>query len=288
MRRTGTIFTAAVLILTVIAAGCDGGSGDRAASRASAIDPSPYRAEIEALERLLYKPSPPDYGDGDLAASMLMRLHSRVSERGVNPMVRSRVDEMLYLASHSDIGEGGYALPDLGRIRERWERVRSQVFAPAVWFATGGDHIDAAQRRPVPAVTEQQVYELARVAERIDELIRGGRARCEELGEPEYSVEAPGGAGRAQISQWHHWARTWNDDIDAAAQFLPPAPVWEAAPGFVMAYQEIEHAIRELRLVPLGAGMWPTPFRHLWEQRFAAAERSLAKAREHLAAAARG
>ena len=277
---------AAALMAASVAAGCTGGSGDEAASHPNAIDPTPYRAEIESLERVLYKHSPPDYGDGDLAASMLMRLYTKVSERVANPMVRGRVDEILFLASYADIGESGYSLPDLKPMRERWERIRAEVFTPADWFASGGGDIDAAQLRPVPTVTEQQVYELSRVIERIEVLVEGGRDRCDELGEPEYSVEAPGLAGRAQINRWHQWGRVWSDDIDAVAAFLPPAPAWDGEPDFVMAYQEIERAIHELRLVPHGAGIWPTPFRHLWDQRFASAERSVQMARDCLASAA--
>ena len=133
----------------------------------------------------------------------------------------------------------------------------------------------------------QRVYELTRVIERIEKLVEGGRERCDELGEPEYSVEAPGFAGRAQINRWHQWARVWNDDIDDVAGFLPPTSAWDGEPDFAMAHQEIDRAIHELRRVPHSAGVWPTPFRHLWDRRFASAERSLQTARDYLASTAR-
>lgn len=287
MKQTVTRLVAMGLALAATAAGCAGGSGEEAASRRNLIDPAPYRAEIETLERVLYKTSPPGYGDYDLVASMLVRLYERVSEGVASPMGRGLVDEILFLASHADIGESGYAFPDLKPMRDRWEKIRSELFVDADWFAAGGSGIDAAQQRPVPTVTDQQVYELTRVIERIEKLVEDGRERCDELGEPEYSIEAPGLAGRTQINKWHQWARVWSDDIDHVAGFLPRAPAWDGEPDFAMAYQEIGRASNELRLVPHGAGAWPTPFRHLWEQRFATAERSLRTARDYLATAKR-
>jgi hypothetical protein len=52
-----------------------------------------------------------------------------------------------------------------------------------------------------------------------------------------------------------------------------------------MAYQEVLGAFNEMRLVPYGAGDWPTPFRYQWEERFKSAASSLAGAREYLAKA---
>jgi hypothetical protein len=212
----------------------------------------------------------------------LTRLHLRVSADVTHPMRRGRVDEILYLASRADMTGGGYALPDLRPIRNDWERIRADVFAPADWFQSGGADVDAAQRRPVPTVTDQQVYELTRVIERLEELIADGRDDCDDLGEPQYNLEAPGLAGRAQIARWNIWAREWSDDIDHVAGFLPRPPPWDGEQNFAMAYQEIDRAVGDLRLVPHGAGAWPTPFRYNWEQRFTSATHFLNDARNHL------
>ena len=287
MRTFSIRLATAVLMVAATTIGCAAGSGDDAASRAGRINPTPFRAEIEALERVLYKTSPPDYGDAEAAASLLRRLHERVSGEAANPVIRGRVDEILFLASLADGGDTGYALPDLGPTRERWEQIRAAVFAPADWFASGGDEIVSAQTRPAPTVTLQEVHELTLVIGRIERLVADGRRQCDELGEPQYSIEAPGAAGRAQIEGWRRWAREWDDAVNGVAAHLPPAPAWDGEPNYAVAYQEIERAIRELRLVPGGAGDWPTPFRYSWEQRFTAAGRALRAARESLSVAVR-
>jgi hypothetical protein len=273
---------AAAAALCAVVVGCSGGSGGGASAHSGVLDPSPFRAEIEALERKLYQDSPPQYGDYDAVASMLVRLHVKVSSGVANPVVRSRVDEILFLSSYTDAGESGYTIPDLKSLRDRWEKIRADVFVPAEWFAAGGPTVDAAQRRAEPKADAQQTYELTRVIERLEDLIDNGRDDCDDLGEPEYSIEAPGLRGRAQIAAWNKWAREWEAALDHAAGFLPPQPAWTGEQNYSMAYQEVGAAIHELRLVPHGAGAWPTPFSYQWEQRFNSAQNALQEARSHL------
>jgi hypothetical protein len=278
---------AAALLLSATAGGCTGGSDDRSSTRRGALDPSPFRAEIQALERVLYINSPPEYGDCQAAASLLVELHAAVSSDVGNPTARSRVDEILFLSSYADVGESGYAVPDLKPLRDRWEKIRADVFLPAEWFTAGGPAIDAGQRRPAPKADVRHTHELTRVIERLEELIGDGRDQCEHLGEPEYNVEAPGPRGRTQIGAWNEWSREWAAALDRVAGFLPPQPAWNGERNYSMAYQQVGAAIHELRFVPHGAGVWPTPFAYQWERRFNSAQTAIQTARGHLSRAVR-
>jgi hypothetical protein len=271
----------ATLALLGAIASCSGG-GDRDSADRDRINPAGYRSEIETVEKVLYKQSPVGYGDAEAVADGLIRLHESIAEREMNPIARSRATGLLYLSSRADIGEAGFVASDLGPIRTEWETLRAELFQAADWLAKGDVGLASVQRAPVPSADRQDLQALEHVIDRLARLIDEGRQACEELGEPEYDAEMPGPSGRRHIASWNEWSDGWTERVDDAAVRLPSQPPWTGEREYSMAYQEVSSAIRELRLVPNGTGMWATPFRSQWEQRFATASHHLNEARRLL------
>lgn len=286
MRRKKLAYLAALIVLLALSLASCGGAGDsdeEVAIDPNAIAPEPYRDQILAVEALLYKKSPPEPGDYERVAEAVLQLHKKISEADISGPALKRVNRLLYLAARADLGGTGYTLPDLKPFREDWEKVRGEVFIPADWFFSGGPEIGGAQTHLVPKADAQDVFALTRVIERLQDLIEEGRADAEELGEPEYDAEHVGFKGLRQIAEWHRWSTEWEGQISDIVGRLPEAAAWDGEPNYLLAYQDVERAIQELRFVPQGAGIWSTPFRYQWEARFSAAESSIQNAQSYLA-----
>ena len=276
----------ATLALLGAIAACSGGS-DRDSADRDRMDPTCYRNEIEIVEKVLYKRSPLGFGDTEAVANGLIRLHESIAEREMNPIARSRAAGLLYISSRADIGEIGYEASDLGPVRTEWESLRAELFRAADWFAKSDAGLASAQRVATLRVDRQDTQALERVVEQLARLIDEGRQDCDDMGEPEYDAEMPGASGRRHIASWEEWSRGWIERVDDAAVRLPSQPPWTGERSYTIAYQEVSSAIRELRLVPNGTGIWATPFRSQWERRFTTASYHLNEARSHLLGNAR-
>lgn len=250
---------------------------------ADRLDAEAHREAIRAVESVLYRSTPPELGDGDRIAGALTRLASELAPADAPYLARRRALRLYDLIGlASGMGDAGYALPDLGLLRAEWEKQRDALFAPAPWFGQSGAPLVAAQTRQPAPVDPQEVTRLRHTVRRLERLADAGEAEVRALGEPDYALEAPGAAGRAQIERWNAWARSWDARVDDALRELPPAPRADAELALVLAHQNTSRAVNELRLVPQGAGDWPTPFRYQWESRFSAARELLAEPRAAL------
>jgi len=262
-------------------AACSG--GDKA-TKVATFDPETFRPQIEAVEAILYKETPPDYLETERVAGAIMLLQRAMDERAQTYPERQAAQDLLFLAAHADAtGEGGYALPDLSQTRRSWERYRDDVFGEADWFRTDSPGVAEAQKPKLPTVDPGQVYDLVRVIERLDDLIEEGEATCEDLGEPEYEPGYEGPEGRAQIAAWNAFYRDWDERLNDMARYLPPQPPFDGDTEYLMAYQEVTGAMNELRFVATGTGDWATPFAYQWDSRFRAARAGLESARGRLA-----
>jgi hypothetical protein len=218
------------------------------------LDAEVYRESIRAIEIVLYRSTPPDVGDGDRVSDALLRLAEALAPPGAAFPARQRALRLYQLIGlASGMGDAGYALPGLALFRGAWERQRDSLFAPAPWFARSDAPLTPEQT-PRPAAVD-----------------------------PVCDLEAQNAADRAQIERWNSWARSWSARLDDALRELPPAPPLDAELALVLAHQNTAQAANELRLVPQGAGDWPTPFRQQWESRFNIARRLLAERRAALA-----
>lgn len=278
MSRFATVLT---LIAAVTAlAGCAG--EPETGSATGLIAPESYRASIEAVEAVLYQPAPPDFGDPERAAAAVMDLYDAILERETDRRVRDAAATLIFTASRADISDAGYAAPDLGPLRERWEEVRADLFGEADWFRSTTAGVAAARTPEPPTVDPADRQALERVIDRLGRLIDRGRRECADLGEPSYEPGMEGWEGRQQIDAWNRFHRDWDESVTDAARRMPPRPPLDGVMAFVSAYQDVERAVAELRHVPSGTGVWPTPFEYQWTGRLDTARRHLEAARASL------
>lgn len=253
------------------------------------LDPEPYRAQIGAVERLLYRATPAALGDGDRVAAALEELAQAIVQSAADPLLRQRglrLYEAVGLAS--GLGDAGYALPDLGLVRAEWEKSRDALFSPAPWLGRVDAPAAPAERASRPAQPESaDLVRVRHAARRLARLTDEGESEVLALGEPKYAPPSFDATARAQIEGWNIWARRWNARLDDALLGLPARLPANADSELRLAHRDALLAAEELRAVPQGAGAWPTPFRSEWQARFARARELLGERAPGLSSAAR-
>lgn len=267
------------------------------------LDPTPYRAEIEAIETILYARHEPGWQTADMASAAVMKLGSSIARRARHPEVREVGARVLTLGSRFGAeADAGYAMPDLARMRRDWETLRNEIFRPAAWFrgnlrpaAPASDHaaalaqratlaLDAAQTPAAPdPVPRREMRRYERLIDELGQQADRGQRQCESLGEPDYDISVPTAHSEKHVASWFAWSREWEGELFDAWDDAPARPGFDAQPELLSAHQKLEQALRDLQMVPRGAGMWPTPFQGQWEQRFASARVNLEEARAYLA-----
>ncbi|MBD3220791.1 hypothetical protein GF314_06075 [bacterium] len=285
-------------------------AGTLDASRPRLIDPAPFRRDIETAEALIYAAEPPDWSTAERAGAAITDVGSVVVGAVQDPHLRKSAESIIWLGQRvAAAGDVGYALPDLVEIRHEWEALRNEVFQPVAWFrgnpptaagegeAAGAEvaarrasaqattaALDEAQTPAAPApITRFERRQYERMVDALARLSERGRRKCAALGEPDYDISVPTPRSEKHVARWFAWSREWENGLFDAWKEAPHAPGFQEQQDLQLAYQDLEKALRQLQLVPRGAGMWPTPFEHQWEQRFDLAESHLASATEHLA-----
>jgi hypothetical protein len=248
----------------------------------SRLDSARYQREIQALETTLYKEAPPSMTDFMVISAAFHDMGFAIAANELNPASRDVASDVAMLAAKSDVGEAGYALPDIAELRADWESLRSQRFVEAEWFRTSTPAVEAAQVVPTPTVDPAMIEELQRSIDELEDLVQQGRSACTELGEPFYDFEQPGLSGAAHIDRWNAFAREWDDDVSRVASRMPSPPAWDTDIEVTTAYQDVAAAVRELRHATMGNGSWPVPFESEWSARFDEALRLLAQSRARL------
>lgn len=255
-------------------------SDDRTTS--ARLDSDRYQGEIEALEATLYQETPPSMTDFMAISAALHEVSLAIADREVNPIARDVAGDVAMLAAGADVGESGFALPDIGQVRTDWEAIRSRNFEDAGWFREAAATLEDADVDTAPAADPSIVEDLLSAIDAIEALGETGRRACEELGEPFYEFEQPGPAGEDHIEKWNEFAREWEDDVSQVASHMPPPPAWDADVEVTTAYQDVSSALRELRHATMGPGSWPVPFEGDWSARFDEATRLLEQSRNRL------
>lgn len=248
------------------------------------IDSGRYEREITALESALYNEAPPSTIDFMTIAAAFQDVGFAIADREVNASSRDVAGDVALLASQADVGEAGYSLPDIARLRSDWERLRSERFVDTEWFRESTAALDEAQVVSAPAIDPAVVDDLLHGIDALEALSEEGRRACDELGEPFYDFERPGPAGEAHIATWNEFAREWEDQVSRVASQLPSPPTWDADPDVVASYQDLTGAMRELRNATMGGGAWPVPQEGEWAAHFDEANRLLEQARTRLSA----
>lgn len=246
------------------------------------LDSGRYQHEIESLESALYQQAPPSMADFVTISAAFHDVGLAIAGRELNSSSRDVASDVALLAAQSDVGDSGYALPDIAELRADWESLRSERFVEAEWFRESTPIVEAAQVVPAPTVDPAMKDELESAIDLLEELAQEGRSACTELGEPFYDFEQPGPRGQAHIDRWNEFAREWDDKVSRTASRMPPPPAWNADSEFIVAYQDVTGSVRELRHATMGNGSWPVPFESEWSSRLDEALRLLGHARVQL------
>lgn len=252
------------------------------------LDPAPFRGEIEAIEGVLYMPSPPEYGDPERVARLAMELGARMqAELGHLPGRRAFVALVGFAAEVEAQGEAGYAAPDLGGPRRAWESLRAGLFRPAAWFRRGGARLAAAQQKPEPRAEPGTLASLGAWADDLDALAAAGRREMLAFGEIYVDVAEGSREERTLTAAWHEFAREWDGRVTRACADAPGQPGFDGEMNVVMAWQSLGQAAHQLRVATVSPAEWSVPDEAWRQQSLAQAEGRIAEARAHLARARR-
>jgi hypothetical protein len=230
------------------------------------LDPTPYRAEIEALEAVLYRDGRVALGDAERVAAAARALGDRLA-RDLDRVAGSRA--LLRLGAFAmeveARAEAGYALPDLAGPRRDWERLRAELFQKAAWLRREGPALAAAQRPPPPRADLLDVQAHERFAKALAALLADGRRELMAPGEPSVDV-AEGSAAEARLARaWADLSRDWEQRVSRACAKAPAAPAQGDDLHLVMAHQQLGDACHQLRLATVAPGEAPVPMKS-WRQ----------------------
>ncbi len=104
---------------------------------ASRIDPSLVRAQIQALENLVYAAEIEPYSQGSRIQRASLVLYQGVMQRASKLLAARHGNRIVGFGSMAVTSEDvGYGTIDMDRIRREWEAVRVAAFHDAAWFRT--------------------------------------------------------------------------------------------------------------------------------------------------------
>jgi hypothetical protein len=229
--------------------------GGGAVRPGAGLDPEPHRAEIAALEDLLYQERPAELGDPELVSRLAAELGERVLAREGRRTGRAAFERLLAFSSDAGAeGDAGYAAPDLSRARLAWEGLRGEVFAPAPWMRVASPLPPERQRRPEPATTPDTLLRLRTWARRIAALAAESRPEMLAFGEAYLDVAEGSAAERRLADDWNRFVRGFDARVAEVAGHAPPAPAWDSEPHVVAAYQRLAEALQRLRTATVAPG----------------------------------
>jgi hypothetical protein len=254
---------------------------------AGAIDPTPYRDAIEAIESVLYREQPASWSDPEHVAGLAMQLGDRVyadlgPPRGNEALTRL-VDFATSLGAQA---ESGFAAPELDGPRAAWEALRADTFRHAPWFDRTTAELVAAQRPAAPTASLLHLHELWKWAGSIQTLVDGGRPSFDRHGEIDVDVDSE--SGRALVDRWLAFARDWDARVQGVGALAPRRPPPGGEPNLLFAHQALEQAVQQLSLATSSDGDAPVPTKGWRAQCLDAAVAHLEAARGYLSQAHTG
>lgn len=225
-----------------------------------AIDPTPYRDAIEAIEAVLYRDRPASWDDPEVASALAMQLGDRLyadlgPPRGNEALTRL-VDFASTLGAQADTG---FAAPELDAPRAAWEALRAETFQHAPWFARTTARLVAAQRPPPPAASLVDLHELWKWAGAIATIVDDGRPAMDRIGEVQEDVAGPSEADLDRVERWQEFARDWDARVAGTGASAPRRPVAGGEPNLRFAYQALEQALQQLALATSTESGAPVP-----------------------------
>jgi hypothetical protein len=252
------------------------------------VDPAPFRGEIEAVEAVLYMPSPPEHGDPERVARLAVELGARMQAELGRLVGRRAFVALLGFASEVEAqGEAGYVAPDLTLPRRAWESLRDEMFRDAPWFRRSGPRLAEAQRKPEPRAEPGVLASLGAWADDLDALAAEGRREMMQFGEMYVDVAEGSREERALEAAWNAFARGWDGRVSGACRQAPGQPGLGGELNVVLAWQSLGQAAHQLRIATVSPAEWSVPDKAWRQQSLAQAEANLAEARSHLEKARR-
>jgi hypothetical protein len=267
--------------------GATGEAAPAAATRAPGlVDPTPYRATIEAIEAVLYREGRAAWSDPETVASLAMQLGDRLYAdlgplRG-RPVLVDLVDFATAIGAQA---ESGYAAPELEGPRAAWEALRTRWFGAAPWFGRTTAGLVAAQRPTAPTASLVDLHETWKWAGAIERFVANGRGALERHGEVGVDAAEGSQAERDLVARFQDFARDWDARVRGLAAVAPHAPSPEGEPNLLFAHQALEQAVQQLALATTPEGDAPIPMKGWRTQCLDAAAAHLEAARGFLAEA---
>ncbi|HTO55101.1 MAG TPA: hypothetical protein VMR50_17085 [Myxococcota bacterium] len=101
------------------------------------LDPTPYRAEIQAAEALLYATDAPSNDDWKNLSRALLELHNAIVFHDSSAAARETSRRLFFFSAEVDAESSPKHLEEeRASVRDRWEKIRTEQFAQADWFRT--------------------------------------------------------------------------------------------------------------------------------------------------------
>ncbi len=257
-------------------------------SSAPKLAPAPYRAEIEAIEAVLYRDTETELVDGERVAAAAHQLADHMTaelDRITGHAVLLRLSEFA-MEAEAD-ADAGYALPDLARSRRAWQRLRSELFAPAPWLRREGPELAAAQHPAPPRADLLDVAALEGFAKTLAPLLASGRSEMLRYGEIYVDVLEGSQAETELVDDWLTFARRWDTRVGKACAQTPPRPALDDDLHVVMAHQLLGDACHQLRVATVSAGDASIPTKDWRSSSLDQAVERIAEARAQLVEARR-
>ena len=257
--------------------------------RAGAVDPTPYRDGIEAIEQVLYRDAPATWSDPETVSRTASALGERLyADLGPLRGRKALTDLVDFATSVDAQAESGFAAPELDAPRAAWEALRAEWFQSAPWFQRTTAQLVAAQRPPAPVASLLDLHELWKWAGSIETLVDAGRVEMERPSELQIDDAEASPAERDRVERWQSFARDWDGRVQGLGATAPRRPMANGEPNLVFAHQALEQALQQLALATNAEGDAPVPTKAWRAQCLDAAATHVAAAREFLARAHTG
>ena len=232
----------------VIAAAAEESAHTSAESRRGTLDPTPYRALIEAIESVLYRQSTPESDDGEHVAALARQLGERLYAE-LGPLVGRALVELATFGEIEASTEVGYATPSLdaacelgGAARSCSCRRRETDKRTQHWSSRN----DRAASAPV-----RDLLALRSFADEIDAMLRGGRALMHLRDRASTRGRI---ARRARLLSVPLLRRGMGRASLCASGAMPAQPALDDEQHFVFAHQALDRALRQIALATTPVG----------------------------------
>ena len=196
------------------------------------LDPEPYRAQIEDLERALFRTQIDETGDLLVASANIAAATQDLSSTILD------TDPARGLNAADLIARLGQAVPtdqvaqsDIETAQSQWLRIRKQQLLPADWFLSP----------PAAGKASMSAADYSDLAASLRSMIEEARAEAQAQ---TLADSAPGIAG---TEAWRTFAGDWRQQLDRLENRLPARPAAKADGKLLVAVQDLEQALGQAR-----------------------------------------